>query len=204
MSKDKNMPLPDPTIEQLESELAREKNRRRFTKALRATLIGMLVFAAIVLALSLLFPVLRVQSSAMTPAYNNGDYLVIWQWDSGETGDVIAFKHENKVLIRRVIAGEGDVVNAGPNGEVIVNGVALDGNNALAGDAWTIDLPCTVPVGHVFVLGDNGETAVDSRSAVLGCVKQDQIIGRVMFRIWPIEQVEEIIDKIFGEGRGIG
>ena len=103
-------------------------------------------------------------------------------------GDVIAFYHGNKLLIKRYIAGPSDWVNIDQNGNVSVNGMPLD-EPYLVEKAYgetNIELPYQVPDERYFVMGDNRDVSIDSRSTTVGCIAKDQIVGKVVFRIWPL------------------
>lgn len=182
--------LPRPSVEQLEKELKREKYRRRFSYSIKSTVCSVALFAAAVALLMTLFPVLRVQSAAMSPAMEQGDIVVVMRGGEASAGDVVAFGHGAKLMLRRVIALEGDVVNVSMTGKITVNGADTGyrrGNNAVG--EWDVALPCTVPAGHVFVIGENRTNSADSGHAALGCIVTEQIAGRAAVCIWPPENI---------------
>jgi len=182
--------LPRPSAEQLEKELKREKYRRRFSYSIKSTLCSMALFAAAVALLMTLFPVLRVQSTAMSPTMNQGDIVVVMRGGKFSAGDVVAFGHGAKLMLRRVIALEGDVVDVSLTGKITVNGADTgfrNSNNAVG--EWDVAMPYIVPAGHVFVIGDNRVSSADSGHAALGCVSTEQIAGHAAVRIWPPENI---------------
>lgn len=179
-----------PTIAQLEAELGREKYRRRFRRVLRNTVYALVtVAAAAVLVATLWMPVLQISGNSMTPTLVGGQVVVSWKGSSFQAGDVVAFYYDNKILVKRVIAGPGDWVDIAEDGTVYVNEVELYEPYLVEkafGDC-DITLPYQVPESRVFVMGDHRSVSVDSRNSVLGCVSDDQIVGRLVFRVWPFD-----------------
>lgn len=178
-----------PTAQQLDAERRRLRYKRRYHRTLRSTIAILIVVAALaVLAATLWMPVLRVYGSSMAPTLQNGEILVSVKSQSFEPGDIIAFYHGNKLLIKRYIAGSSDYVNIGEDGTVSVNGTPLD-EPYLTEKAFgetDIELPYQVPDQRYFVMGDNRSVSIDSRSSIVGCIAADQIVGKVVFRVWPL------------------
>ena len=184
-----------PAVEKLETELKREKYRRRYLSVLRSTVYTLLVVAAAaVLIATLWLPVLQIYGNSMSPTLIEGDILVSLKSDSFNTGDVVAFYYNNRILVKRVIAGPGDWVNIDEDGTVYINDVELHEpylvEKAL-GDC-NIALPYQVPESKIFVMGDHRSVSLDSRNTVLGCVAYDQIVGRLVIRVWPYEMISLI------------
>ena len=178
-----------PTAEQLDMERCRLRYRRRYNRTLRSTVAILIVVAALaVLAATLWMPVLRVYGSSMAPTLHNGEILVSVKTKDFSSGDIIAFYHGNKLLIKRYIAGSADYVNIDESGDVSVNGTLLD-EPYLAEKAYgeaDIEFPYQVPDQRYFVMGDNRSVSIDSRSSIVGCIAEDQIVGKVVFRVWPL------------------
>ena len=178
-----------PTAEQLDMERRRLRYKRRYNRTLRSTVAILIVVAALaVLAATLWMPVLRVYGSSMAPTLHNGEILVSVKTKDFSSGDIIAFYHGNKLLIKRYIAGPSDYVNVDENGNVSVNGTLLD-EPYLAEKAYgeaDIEFPYQVPDQRYFVMGDNRSVSIDSRSSIVGCIAGDQIVGKVVFRVWPL------------------
>lgn len=180
-----------PTLDGLYEELTQERKKGRFLRALRSTMGVLIVVAAIaVLVATLITPVLEITGSSMTPALHDGQYVVSIKGGAFSTGDVIAFYYNNKVLVKRVIAGPGDWVDIDRYGNVSVNGEELDEpylTDKALGEC-DIDLPYQVPDDRYFVMGDHRSTSVDSRSSTIGCVSEEQIVGDIAWRIWPLSE----------------
>lgn len=188
--KNKKIVCP-PTTEQLEGELKRVRYKSRYRSVLRSTIYSLITVAAIaVLIATLWLPVLRVYGNSMTPTLQNGEIIITVKVSEFEPGDIISFYYNNKILIKRVIARSGEWVNMDADGNVYVNGTLLDEpylDEKAFGDC-NIELPYQVPEGRVFVMGDHRSTSVDSRNSAVGCVAQEQIVGKILFRVWPLEK----------------
>ena len=188
--KNKKIVCP-PTTEQLEGELKRVRYKSRYRSVLRSTIYSLITVAAIaVLIATLWLPVLHVYGNSMTPALQNGEIIFTVKMSEFEPGDIISFYYNNKILIKRVIARSGEWVNMDADGNVYVNETLLDEpylDEKTFGDC-NIELPYQVPEGRVFVMGDHRSTSVDSRNSAVGCVAQEQIVGKILFRVWPLEK----------------
>lgn len=181
-------PLEKPTIAQLEMELAHEKYRNRFHRVLRSTIYALItVAAAAVLVATLWMPVLQISGNSMFPTLAEGQIVVSLNGSGFETGDVVAFYYDNKVLVKRVIAGPGDWVDIDEDGNVYVNDEQIDEPYLVekARGVCNIQLPYQVPESRIFVMGDHRSVSVDSRSSALGCVPYEKIVGRLVLRVWP-------------------
>ena len=181
--------LPDSKI--IQAELHRINYKSNFRSALGVTVSTLLVVAAAALLVaSLWMPVFRVYGDSMTPSIGTKVIVAAIKTVEPDRGDVIAFYHNNNILIRRVIALSGDTVDVDESGAVKVNGTLLDEpyvTEAALGES-NIIYPFTVPEERVFVMGDNRATAIDSRNDVIGCIAQEQIIGRLLLTVWPLEE----------------
>lgn len=184
-----------PALETLYAELENELTRSRFRSALRSTLAILVTVAAVaVLVATLVTPVLQITGSSMTPTLHDGQLVVSLKGGSFSQGDVIAFYYNNKILIKRVIAGPGDWVDIDQYGNVSVNDQPLDEpylTDKALGEC-DIELPYQVPDGRYFVMGDHRATSVDSRSTTIGCVAEEQVVGNIAFRIWPLTELGPI------------
>lgn len=181
-----------PSAHQLEKEVKRRKYINSYLKIIGSTLSSLIVVAAIaVLIATLLFPVLRVTGSSMTPTLENDQLIVCKKTGNFEYGDVIAFYYNNKILLKRVIAVSGDTISIDSSGVVTVNGEVLDEPyvSELALGECDLEFPYQVPEQRIFVMGDHRETSIDSRTTQVGCVAEESVIGVVTLRIWPFEKI---------------
>lgn len=178
-----------PSLEEISQERRRIARKQRFRQILGSTVGILIVVAAAAAILATLFlPVLRVSGDSMSPALEDGDILLLWKTDRLKTGDLIGFSWQNKLLLKRVVAFPGDVVSMDAQGNVSVNGELLEEpyvDEKALGEC-SIEFPYQVPESHYFVLGDHRATSIDSRSTVIGCVAQEQVIGKVLLKIWPL------------------
>lgn len=180
-----------PSVEQLEQALHSAKKAGSYNRALKSTVYALLVVAAAaILVATLVMPILQISGSSMTPVIGDGEIAAVLKTDQLERGDVIAFYYNNKVLVKRVIAFPGERVHIDTNGKVYINGAELDEPylTEWAKGNCDIDLPYQVPEGRYFVLGDHRSTSADSRSKVIGPVSQEQILGKVVLRLWPLNR----------------
>ena len=181
-----------PTLAQLKAELKRERHRRTYGLTLRSTIYSLITVAAVaVLVATLFLPVLQIYGTSMTPTLYDGDVVVSVKTGRLERGDVVAFYYNNKILVKRVIAGPGQWVDIDEDGSVYVDGELLDEpyveEKALG--TCNIELPYQVPDGRLFVMGDHRSVSVDSRDQSVGCVSEEQIVGRLTFRLWPLNRI---------------
>ena len=193
MESKKKMDLP--TAEQLEQELKRLKYRHSFAFTLRSTVASLIVVAAIAVMIStMIMPVLRVTGTSMTPTLQNDQVIICNKLAECQKGDVVAFYYNNKVLIKRVIGVAGDVIDISGDGVFSVNGEPLDEPyvSELALGECDIELPYQVPDNRIFVMGDHRSVSIDSRSTSVGCVAIENVIGKVLLRVYPIDSFGKI------------
>ncbi|MGN0809626.1 MAG: signal peptidase I [Christensenellales bacterium] len=181
-----------PTVEQLTAELSREKYKKRYKRVLRSTIYTLITVAAIAVLVAMLWlPVLQIYGNSMTPTLADGEIIFTVKTSDFEPGDIISFYYNNKILVKRVIARPGEWVNIDEEGNVYINDVLLDEpylEQKDFGDC-NIELPYQVPEGKVFVMGDHRSVSVDSRNTAVGCVASEQIVGKIVFRVWPLKRL---------------
>jgi signal peptidase I len=177
-------------ISQLEAELKREKHKHRYRTVLKSTISTLIVVAAVaVLAATLWMPVLQIYGNSMTPTLKEGQIVVSLKGSNLEQGDLVAFYVGNKLLVKRVIAESGEWFDITEEGVVFVNGKELDEPylQEKAFGECDIELPYQVPESRYFLMGDHRTSSVDSRSSVIGCIDKEQIVGKIVFCVWPPE-----------------
>lgn len=199
MAKNKEKPTGTDTIEpierepasteQIETELKRVRFNSRYMKVLRSTVWVLVITAAVsILIVSLVLPVIQIYGTSMTPTVYEGDIVLCIKQRSYGQGDVVGLYYQNKVLVKRIIAKEFDIVDLDEDGNFTVNGVPLEEpylEGKAYGESTDIEFPCKVPSQTYFVVGDNRRTSVDSRSSTIGCIQKDDIVGKLFLTVWP-------------------
>ena len=181
---------PRPELSELEEELKRERYKRRYRNTIRSTVFTLITVAAVAILIATLWmPVLQIYGSSMTPTLSDGDIVVSKKAGRFEQGDIIAFYYNNRLLVKRCIAGPGDLVDIDKDGYVYVNGEQLDEPyvDEHAFGETNIELPYQVPESRIFVMGDHRAASIDSRNAAVGCIAADQIVGELVFNVWPVK-----------------
>ena len=178
------------TSEDIERELNRVKYKERYERTLRSTIYTLITVSAIaVLVATLFLPVLQIYGTSMTPTLYDGDIVLTLKTSEFETGDVIAFYYNNKILVKRVIGTSGDWVSMNEDGDVMLNGELLYEPYVVdksIGEC-NIEFPYQVPEERLFVMGDHRSVSIDSRNTTIGCISQEQSVGKLVFRIWPFD-----------------
>lgn len=179
-----------PTKKQVEKERKRYRRQKAYNKALGGTLYVLTIVAAVaVLIATLVIPVLQIEGTSMSPTLVNGDIVLLTKTIDFDRGELCGFSWNNKLLIKRVIGIPGDWIEMDTDGTVYRNGEKLDEPYAeqLAVGECDLEFPFQVPQEQYFVLGDMRESSIDSRNTLIGCVSEEQIVGKVFFRVWPFK-----------------
>lgn len=191
MRRKGHIPVEIPTLEQTQKERERLRYQKRYSNTLKSTIAILLVVIALaILVATLWMPVLRIYGTSMVPTLEDGQIVLSVKTGSFEPGDIVAFYHGNKLLIKRFIAGPSDWVNIDAEGTVFLNEVELQEPyiTKKAFGETNIELPYQVPDKRYFLMGDNRDVSIDSRNTSVGCIAADQIVGKVIFRIWPLSK----------------
>ncbi|MBE6643111.1 MAG: signal peptidase I [Ruminococcaceae bacterium] len=195
MIKKSKKTVKTPTIDELKRELERVKYNSKYRRVLKSTVFTLVVVAALaVLVATIWLPVLRIYGTSMVPTLDEGEIVISIKGAKFEAGDLVCFYLGNKLLVKRFIAGPGQWVDIDEEGNVYVDGKLLDepyiAQKSL-GDC-NIELPYQVPDSRYFVLGDQRATSIDSRNTVVGCIAEEQMVGKIVFRVWPFSKFGKI------------
>ena len=191
--KPKNVHIP--TKEEVAGERERLKHKKEYNGVLRSTIYALLVVAAIAVLIATQFlPVLQVSGSSMEPTLADEDIILLAKTNSFQTGELCGFYWQNKLLLKRIIGTPGDIIDIKEDGTVFVNGEEIEEPYVSEKALGECDLtfPYQVPENRYFVMGDHRTVSIDSRSSVIGCVEKEQIIGKVIMRIWPLSELSII------------
>jgi len=191
----KKTPTQIPEIPELERELKRERYKLRYRRTLKSTIYALITVAACaVLVATLWLPVLEIYGSSMVPTLEDGQIVLSLKTGKLEPGQIVAFYYNNKILVKRVIGQSGDWINIDTDGNVYRNGEKLAEPYVTdrAFGECDIELPYQVPEERVFVMGDHRSTSIDSRNTAVGCITQDQVVGRLVLCLWPLKDFGEI------------
>ena len=181
-----------PRAADLEALVNRIRYEKRFRSSIINTLMTLVVVAAAAILIAILvLPILRIYGQSMSETLDNGDIVVSVKTAELETGDIVAFYYNNTILVKRVIGQSGDWIDIAKDGTVSVNQQELEEPylDKKAYGEIDIKLPYQVPEGRTFVMGDNREISIDSRTMMIGCISEEQIVGKIIYRVWPLNKI---------------
>ena len=187
LHKENEKALPSTSL--VQAELKHERNKIRFRRVIKNAIYALIIVAAVsVLIATLILPVLQISGTSMEPTLNNGEIVVLIKTSNLKRGDLCGFSYSNKILIKRVIGLPGDEIVIDEEGNVAVNGEVLNEPYIIEKGLGECDIefPFTVPENEFFLMGDQRITSIDSRNTVIGCIEQEQILGKLFLKIWPI------------------
>lgn len=171
------------------------RKKRRYAREFRNTILVLLIAGGvIVLSAVFLIPVYRITGNTMEPTLKEGNIVVSIKTGSLKEGDLAAIRYNDKILIRRVIGLPGDQIEIDDSGTVKVNGEVLTEPYVSELSIGQTDLtyPYEVPEGEYFVMGDNRSVSIDSRNSAVGCIPEDKIAGKLVLRIFPLDEIETL------------
>ena len=180
-----------PSLPEIQKERKRIRRGSYYWQALRGTVAVLVVVAAVAVLITTLFlPILQISGDSMSPTLDHDEIVILLKTQDFQRGDLIGFYYQGKILLKRVIALPEDEVAIDADGNVYVNGELLDEPYVREKGLGDCDLefPYTVPGTGYFVLGDQRSNSVDSRNSVIGAISQDDIIGKVFIRVWPLSE----------------
>ena len=189
MNKNNKLSL---TSKAIEKELKRVNYQTKYMKMLKNTIFTLAVVSAIATIIaSFVLSVLEINGLSMSPTLTEGQIVIAYKNKNIKENDVIAFYQGNKILVKRVIAKPGSFVNIDEEGNVYVNGELLKESyiKEKAQGETDIEYPYQVPDGHYFVLGDKRDTSIDSRNSEIGAISKEDILGKVVISIWPLNKM---------------
>ena len=181
-----------PSLSEIQSERKRIRRGVYYRQALRGTISVLVVVAAIAVLITTLFlPILQISGDSMSPTLEHDEIVICLKTKEFKEGDLIAFYYQGKILLKRVIALPEDEVVIDGDGNVYVNQQLLEEPYVTEKGLGNCDLefPYHVPGTGYFVLGDRRSNSVDSRNTVIGAVSQENIIGKVCLRVWPLSRL---------------
>jgi len=184
-----------PTTKQLEKELQKEKYKLRYNKLLKNTFYALIIVVSIsVLLATLVFPVLKIYGHSMEPTLKQNDIVISVKQNNIRNGDIIAFYYNNNILIKRVIATSSQWVNIDDDGNIYVDDNLLKETYINDKTLGINDLkyPYQVPEDNYFVLGDDRKNSLDSRNSLIGTISKEEIIGKVIFKVWPLNHFGKV------------
>ena len=181
-----------PSLSEIQHERKRIRREAYYRQALRGTISVLVVVAAVAVLIATLFlPILQISGDSMSPTLKHNEIVVLIKTKSFDRGDLVGFYYQGKILLKRIIALPEDEVAIDTEGNVYVNGELLEEpyvTEKKLGDC-DLEFPFHVPGTSYFVLGDQRSNSVDSRNSIIGAISQEDIIGKIFIRVWPLSEI---------------
>ena len=191
MFRNSKKKVPVPSLNEIQSERKRIRRKDYYKQALRGTVSVLVVVAAVAVLIATLFlPILQISGDSMSPTLEHDEIVVLLKTKKFERGDLIGFYYQGKILLKRVVALPEDEVAIDADGNVYVNSELLEEpyvTDKGLGDC-DLEFPYKVPGTSYFVMGDRRSNSVDSRNSVVGCIPQEDIVGKVFIRVWSLSR----------------
>lgn len=187
---------PVPSIPTYPTSIIEQKIETKKPKSnkIQVILISIVAFSiSIFMLLSLAFNIklLHINGTSMSPTVTEDNWVISTSHKKYTYGDIIAFYHNNVIMIKRVIALPGDTISIDSSGNVYVNDNLVDEpylSSKALGDP-EVDFPHTVHAFSYFVLGDNRIDSIDSRNIAIRDIKETDIIGKVSYSLIPFKHL---------------
>lgn len=178
--------------QQLEREFKRTVSKEKRLAIFRRVVVLLILIVLVGMLMSMIyFPVYHISGSSMVPTLEQGMIVVASRCHHFAPGDVVSMNCGNQILISRLIGMPGDVIEMDAKGIVFVNDIPLYETYLLEQVSGNTDLtyPYQVPDQSYFVMGDNRNNSIDSRTSAIGCIKENALDGKILFCIWPLNRI---------------
>jgi signal peptidase I len=161
--------------------------KKNKNKIIYSLILVLAIFSAY-LVNTFLYSIVKIEGVSMYPTFNGGEYRLLNKRDkSFSFGKVIVFKHKDKLLVKRVIATEGQRVEI-KDGYVFVDGEKKDFDvKVQLKKIKGVFEETEVPKGCLFVLGDNRDNSLDSRNKEIGFIKMEDVLGVLKVSFWDVK-----------------
>jgi len=170
--------------------------RRALSKVLKFSIFMLIVLAIAYLILNVVMVKAVVQGDSMEPILSDGDVVfcnrLTYSFNPPERYDIVVVPaKDGSYIVKRVMALPGNTIQINNFGKVEVNGQVLadDPGFGIIMDKGSIKDPLKLETEEFFVMGDNRNSSIDSRHSEVGIIKRSQFIGRVSFRIYPMDKI---------------
>jgi signal peptidase I len=174
------------SLENIKNEVKKQKKKdRKIEFARMSTYYNLIIIAVTIILVTRIFNVIQISGNSMEPSLYSGNFLISTKMFGYKKGDIIAFYYNNSILVKRVIATEGDIVNIDDDGNVYVNSEKIEEDyvEKLSYGNCNITFPYKIQDKQIFVLGDNRENSIDSRNKDIGSISEDKILGKIIMNI---------------------
>lgn len=167
------------------------KNIKVFLSTL---LILILIYGCSLLISTYVIPLIRIYDDSMNYTLNKDDIMIYKRTKNISKGDIVAFYVDDKILIKRCIATSNDIINIDNEGNVYIND-KLTYEKYITNKSYgkvSIDFPYKVEENSIFVLSDDRTDPSDSRNNLIGTINTNQIIGKIIYRVYPLKKIGKI------------